>query len=104
MLSINVNIDDYIDKTFFIKKEDMVLLPKKKGDVKSAVTLSIDSDVFNSIDNDIFCALSDGFVNGYIESHKDITKNLLKNDYSYDDIKDITNLSLESIYSIENEL
>ena len=42
--------------------------------------------------------------NKIIESQKDIVKELLKLDYSYDEIIEITQLSIDSIYEIENEL
>ena len=90
MFSINIPIDDYIDKTFKIQEEELVILPRKKE--------------YNNIDKNIMNALSDGFVNGYIECCKDLTKTLLRLNYSYDDIIEITNLSIESIYKIENEL
>ena len=107
MFNISIPIDDYIDKTFFIKKEELIILPKRKDEKKKMLNLSMDLDdnkVLKSIDDDILTAISDGFVNGYIESHKDITKELLILNYSYDDIIDITGLTLDSIKKIENEL
>ena len=103
MFTINIPIDDYIDKTFKINEEKNIILPKKINDDKKSINLTISFEE-NNEKNEILNALSDGFVNGYIESHKDITKSLLKLNYSYDDIKDITELSFESIQKIENEL
>ena len=103
MFNINIPIDDYIDKTFKIREEEMICLPKRINDNRKTINISIPSKEIN-IDNTIIDALTDGFINGYIESHKDIAKDLLKLDYSYEDINYITGLSFESIYKIENEL
>lgn len=103
MFNINIPIDDYIDKTFKIQEEDVIVLPKRKKDNKS-IYLSISLDDSKDIDDNILYALSDGFINGYIECCKDLTKTLLRLNYSYEDIHEITNLKLESIYKIENEL
>jgi len=107
MFNICIPLDDYIDKTFFIKKEEMIILPRKRDENKKTVNLSFsldDANTLNNINDDILNALTDGFVNGYIESHKDITKKLLKSNYSYDDIINITGLLSESINKIKNEL
>ena len=101
MFNINIPIDDYIDKTFKIQ-EDMIILPRKK-DGRRTLNISMSLDE-KDIDNNIINALSDGFINGYIESCKDLTKTLLMLNYSYDEIINITNLSIESIYKIEDEL
>ena len=108
MLTVNVPIDDYIDKTFKIQEEDMIVLPKRVNDHKKEINISLNLEDSNNslkdIDGDLLSALSDGFINGFIEGYKDITKKLLELEYSYDDIQEITNLSLESINIIENEL
>lgn len=105
MFNICVPIDDYIDKTFFIKKEELIILPRKKEENTKTINLTMnlnDDPSFKNIDGDILSALTDGFVNGYIESHKDIIKELLKLNYSYNDICNITKLSQESIEKIES--
>lgn len=107
MITLNVPIDEYIDKSFLIKEENLIVLPKRKEEHyvnDKCINLSMSLNETNESKDDILCALSDGFVNGYIESHKDIAKELLKLNYSYDDIKIITGLSINSIYKIENEL
>lgn len=107
MLSINVPIDDYIEKTFKINEEDMVILPRRKNKEIKNVSLDIslsDPNGIKNIDNEIISALSDGYINGYIESHKDITKTLLRLNYSYNEIKNITGLSQDSISKIEHEI
>ena len=107
MFNISVPIDDYIDKTFFIKKEKMIILPRKKDDERKTINLNFsleDSNILNNLNKDILNALTDGFINGYIESHKDITKELLKLDYDYLDIGEITGLNQNSILKIKDEL
>ena len=106
MFNMSIPIDDYINKTFLIKEEDMIILPKKKNEERKCINISMSlKDNNNSLKNiDIICALSDGYINGYIECCKDITKNLLLLNYSYDDILNITGLSLDSINNIKNEL
>ena len=107
MYNISIPIDDYIDKTFKIHEEEMICLPKKNDDNRKFINISMsidDHNNINNIDDEIMNALTDGFINGYIESHKDLIKELLKLDYCYDDIIDITGLSVESVIKIENEL
>ena len=88
MLSINVPIDDYIEKTFKINEDDMVILPRRKKEEIKNVSLDIslsDPKGIKNIDNEIISALSDGYINGYIDKHfkenmtKEEAKEFLKN-------------------------
>ena len=40
MFTINVPIDDYIDKTFKINEENMMVLPRKVNENKKEINLS----------------------------------------------------------------
>ena len=108
MLSLSIIIDNYIDKTFKIQEEDMLVLPKRIDEEGKELNLSLnlkdDKKSLKDIDGDILSALTDGFINGFIEGHKEITKKLLELEYSYEDIEMITGLKINSIKKIENEM
>lgn len=104
MADITIPIDNYINKTFKIKEESMIILPKKNNEVRKELNITFDLENSKDINSEVLNALSDGFVNGFIEGYKDIATNLLKYNYSYEEIKKITKLSYDSIKIIEDEI